>query len=360
MVGIVTTGHDVADARLHRTVAALQRAGAEVWVRGLGDAAKGPSGAKVTTASRSGKATRLLRALVWPWQGRADVLLTIDPDTALSARLATRFRGRRWVADVHEDYRELLRDRAWVPRPLLGLLRGGVSVLNSVISRADLVLAADVHLPPRARNRYVMRNEPDVTVLPAMPAEEVEMEHPRALYIGDNRTSRGLRVMVEAVAATAGDETPWALDLVGPIASRDKDWFTIRMRRPDARHIRFHDRQPPREAWRLADGASVGLCLLEDTPAFRDAMPSKVYEYLAMGLPTIATPLPRVVQLLEGEEAGVIVRDAAETTAALRRFAGDDQFRWQLVTGARVAGERLRYRPSTYDEAAGRIAQLVR
>lgn len=360
MVGIVTTGHDVADARLHRTVAALRRAGAEVWVHGLGDPAKGPVDAKVTTSPRTGRFKRYLRSLTWPWKGRADILLTIDPDTAPAARLATRLRGGRWVADVHEDYRELVRDRSWVRPAMLAFVRSFVSFLNRVIARADLVLVADEHVPPRdAKNRFVMRNEPDVTVLPPMPAEAPGTEAPRALYIGDNRTSRGLRVMIEAVAATADDEVPWRLDLVGPVARSDRDWFDARLREPDARLITFHDRQPPRDAWRLASHASVGMCLLSDTAAFREAMPSKVYEYLAMGLPTIATPLPRVRQLLEDEEAGIIVEDADATTAALRRFVGDDQFRWHLITGARVAGERLRYRPSPYDEAARRIVELA-
>lgn len=329
-----------------------------MWVHGLGDPAKGPAGAKVTTAPRAGNARRLLRAFTWPWKGRADLLITIDPDTAPAAWLSTRLRRRRWVADVHEDYRELLRDRAWVPGLLLAPLRALVSCLNRLISSADLVLVADEHVPPRCSRRYVMRNEPDVTVLPPMPPvpEQIVGDfEPRALYIGDNRTTRGLRTMVEAVAATVDDEYPWHLDLVGPVAPADRDWFESRLRRPDTRNISFHDRQPPREAWRLASRASIGMCLLANTPAFRDAMPSKVYEYLAMGLPTLATPLPRVRALLEDAEAGMIASDAGETTDALRRFVGDDQLRWHLINGARVTGERLRYQPSTYDEAARRI-----
>lgn len=283
------------------------------------------------------------------------MLITIDPDTSLTAWL----RPGRWVADVHEDYRELLRDRSWVPAPLLRVLRAAVSALNWMISRADLVLVADDHVPPMAPRRYVMRNEPDVTVLPAMPAHTSERSAPfTAIYIGDNRESRGLKTMVEAVAGTADDEGFWRLDLVGPVAAGDREWFEERMSRPDARHVTFHDRLPPAEAWRIAERADVGLCLLADTPAFRDAMPSKVYEYLAMGLPTLATPLPRVQALLDEVGAGMIVGSATAATDALRRFATDDAERARLVANARAAGQALRDKPSTYDEAARRIAAL--
>lgn len=349
-MAIVSTGHDVADARLHRTVGALRRAGCQVEVRAL------------TEQLAAGKLTRALRALIWPWQMRCDVLVTIDPDTALSAWLSAKLLRRRWVADVHEDYRELLRDRAWVPGPLLAVLRAAVSGLNRLITRADLVLVADEHVPPRhAPRRFVMRNVPDVTLLPAMPEPAPSGSNPawRAAYIGDNRTTRGLRDMVEAIAATVEDDNAWALDLVGPVAAADRAWLDARLTEPDARNITWHGRQPPAESWRIAAGASVGLCLLADTPAFRDAMPSKVYEYLAMGMPTLATPLPRVRELLEGTGAGTVVDGVPATVAELRRFASDAAHRATLLSNARTAGEGLRQRPSPYDEAARRIAALA-
>ena len=411
MVAIVSTGHDAADARLHRTVAALQRAGCDVHVRALsrvpsareeraGVSSRVPSareeraGVSRDLALPTGKLRRGLRALVWPWQARCDVLITIDPDTALSAWASSKVLRRRWVADVHEDYRELLRDRAWVPKPLLAVLRGAVSVLNWIITRADLVLVADEHVPPReAANRFVMRNVPDVTLLPPMPSLDtpsfvphegtrdpggsgsewpardervyrgkraVTRDELRAVYVGDLRTSRGLRDMVEAIAATVDDATPWRLDLVGRVAAADRDWFDERLARPDARLIRWHGMLPPTQSWQIAGGADVGLCLLADTPAFRDAMPSKVYEYLAMGMPTVATPLPRVRELVEDTGAGVIVDGVPATVEALRRFAADSEHRATLVANARAAGEELRERPSPYDEAARRVAALTR
>ena len=88
-VSIVTTGHDVADARLHREAAALLRAGLVVEVLGLGDPSAGPKGASVRAAPRTGMLRRTARALVWPWRASGRVLLTIDPETVPSALLAT-------------------------------------------------------------------------------------------------------------------------------------------------------------------------------------------------------------------------------------------------------------------------------
>lgn len=340
-------------------MAALLRAGADVEVHGLGDASLGPAGCRVHAAPRSGKLGRLARALSWPFRPRADVLVTIDPDTSLSAWLAARLRRRRWVADVHEDYAALLKDRGWVPKPLLRPLQGAVGLLNRLIQRADLVLVADEHVPPRtARNRLVMRNEPDFTLLPELgePADDAPW---RAVYIGDNRTSRGLRTMVEAVAATSGDPEPWHLDIVGPVAAADQGWFESRLAEPDCAHVVAHGRQEPKRSWEIADGADVGFCLLANTPAFSEAMPSKIYEYLACGLPTIATPLPRVAELLHRTGAGVVVDSVDETALALRRFVADRGFRDHLRAAAHEAGEVARARRNTYDDAATRILALT-
>lgn len=307
---------------------------------------------------RGGKFKRLGRALVWPFHAQGDVLLTIDPDTALAAYLSSRLLGRHWVADVHEEYADLLQDRDWVPRWALRLLQHAVGFLNRIITRADLVLVADEHVSPREiTHRFVMRNEADLTMLPAI--RETEAEEFRALYIGDNRESRGLMMMVEAVAATADDASPWHLDIVGPMAGKDLDWFEQRCTRADARNIHFHDRRPPAQAWQFAETASVGLCLLQDTPAFHDAMPSKVYEYQACGLPIIATALPRVVEFFQDSPGGVIVDTADDVTQALRRFAKDAGYRQRLIHDARTAGVLSRSKPNVYDRAARAIAAVA-
>jgi len=337
----------------------LRRAGLTVEILGLGDPAGGPAGATIRTAPRQGAAVRAMRALLWPWRLRTPVLLTIDPDTAPMAWLSRRLRRGAWVADVHEDYRALLTDRPWVPGPLLRVLQGTVGLLTRIIAAADLVLAADDHVPPRtAPRRMLLRNEPDLSLLPPIRRDRAEGQY-RALYIGDNRRTRGLQAMIEAVAATVSDPHPWALDLVGAVAPADRSWLETRLTDDDCRHVSFHDRLPPAEAWRLAERADVGFCLLDDTPAFRDAMPSKVYEYQACGLPTVATPLPRVAALLAGTGAGVVVSGHDETVAALRRFATDEAYRGELVAAARAAGTEARERPNPYDDVAAAVAALA-
>ncbi len=307
--------------------------------------------------------TRALRAVRLPWTARGRVLLLIDPDTVPSALLARRLRGRPVVADVHEDYAALLHDRSWVPRGLLGVLSWLTGRCVGLAGRADLTVVADDHVPPRqgaTRSRLVVRNLPDLSMLPDLPKPQAsgdlagKTQH--ALYVGDLRASRGLDDMLHAVAAAPG----WHLDLVGPVSPAERERVHALVGPELAGRLTWHGRLPPRQAWQLAAGASVGLALLEDTPAFRDAVPTKVYEYLACGLAVLASPLPRVAELLKVSGGGRIVLDGAEAGRVLREWAGEGQagLLMHREAGLRWARAELRG-PSPYQQLATEVRMVV-
>lgn len=357
-ISLIAPGHDAGDARLFRLVVAMTRLGWDVEYRALGRREAAPPVSRLWTAPRKSMCRRAVRALTWVWSARGEVLLTADLDSAPMAWFVSRLRGQTWVVDVAEDFLPLLDDRAWVPRRLRPALRAIVRLLNWVCSRADLTIVADDHVRPlTARHRFVMRNTADLSLLPD-PRPTTAPLRRHAVYVGDLRESRGLRTMVEAVAATAGDDEPWALDLVGPMNTSDHDWFVTRAG-ADTKHITWLGRLNPQQSWDIAVRADVGLCLLEDTPAFQLAMPSKMYEYLACGLPVIATPLPRVAALIDDSRAGVLVTDVEDTTAALRRFAADADHRRQLIEQADLWGRVTRAAASPYDEAARLIGEVA-
>lgn len=339
-VSVLTTGHDVADARLHRLVNVLaQGEGLTVEVHGLGVALDGPPEAEVQSHPRWGMGRRAVDALLLPWRSRGRVVLVLDPDLFLPTLLrrffarwpSSRAAGRHVVVDVHEDYSRALADRNWARGARLAFARSLVAASTSAASRADLTVVADDHLPPfRAAHRLVVRNLPLRNLLPAPgpPASGC-----RALYVGDVRLSRGLRMMLSVLESCPD----WTLDVVGPVATADREWLTQwRATSPARDRVRFHGRRPPREAWRFATGAWAGLCMLQPTPAFVAALPTKVLEYLACGLAVVTTPLPRTAALVRDTETGVVVDDVQAAVAVLQRWASDPS----AVLAHQQAGQR--------------------
>ena len=335
-------------------MAAFRRAGLTVEVLGLGDPASGPSDAHVRTRSRRGAAGRAGDAITRPWQARGRVLVVLDPDAVPAARLAGVVLRRPVVVDVHEDYAALADDRRWSTGVVAPFVRGALAGVTRLARGADLTVVADEQVPPfTARQRLVVRNLPDTSMLPAPSPRDAA---PRALYVGDVRRSRGLFAMLDALAAAPS----WTLDVVGPVSTTDQPeldaWLVSS---PAASRVRFHGRKPPAEAWALARGAWAGLSLLEPTPAFTAAVPSKVYEYLACGLACLVSPLPRQAALVAEAGAGSAVAGAAEAAVVLEAWAADPSVTERLGTSGRDYYER-ELGESAYDDLAAHVAALVR
>lgn len=353
-VVILSSGHDVADARLHKITGALLRKGLRVEVCGLGAAAAGPPGARVRARARGSMADRAWQALTLPWRFGRPVMITLDPDLVPMAVVAARLRRTRLVVDVHEDYLRLLSDRSWARGVTGSIATGVVRVSNRLAARADLTVVADGHIPPqRARRRIVVENMPDLDLLPPPGRRDAT---PRAIYIGDLRASRGLFDMLDAVAAAPG----WRLELIGPVAAADVDAVHTRLEQDDlAGRVSLTGRLPPAEAWKRAEGAWAGLVFLRETPAFREAIPTKLYEYLATGLPVLTTRLPRQVEMIELTGAGVVIDDAADAAATLRRWTDDpsvlDDYR-----GRAIAWGEAHLKASPYDALADAVVELSR
>lgn len=347
----------MADARLHRVVAACQRAGLSVEVMGLGSSADGPDGIVLHTRERGSLARRGGAAFDMARTARGRVLLALDPDSILTCLAIGRLRRRQVVADVHEDYLSLLHDRSWASGPVGRLATTGVKFATWAASRADLTVVADAHVPPlRARDRLVVRNLPDLTMLPGPSPRD---QTPRALYVGDVRGSRGLWRMLDVLE----EAVAWHLDVVGPIAPSDLEEAQRRVARPGlVGRVRFHGRMPPERAWAFARGAWCGFVMLEDTPAFREAVPSKLYEYLACGLGVLGTDLPRLREMVEDLGAGRVVDNGP---GSVRQAVGQLQ-RWaerpaelDLCRANAAAWTADNASGSDYDALAKRLATLA-
>jgi len=291
------------------------------------------------------------------------VLLVLDPDLVLPALVRRWLAGRRGgagagsvlVADVHEDYAKALLDRSWARGPRMVAGRFLVASAVRATARADVTLVADEHLPPRRpRSRLVVRNVP---LLDMLPVPEAPDPVPRALYVGDVRRSRGLQMMLAVLEACPD----WSLDVVGPVAAADQEWLARwRATSPARDRVTFHGRRPPREAWQLARGAWAGLCLLEPTPAFVGALPSKILEYLACGLPVVTTPLPRAAALVADTGAGAVAADVEAAAAALQGWSQRPaELLAQQAAARHWAGENLA--PSgAYGEFSETMVRLAR
>ena len=306
-ISIISSGANLADARLHRLTRALLRAGLAVEIFAPGDVKDAPAAIiRNPLLGDSWRNTSLLaryyRSRIFVLRSRGRVIYAISPESVAPAFGLAKLLRKKFAVDFFEASSDT-KSALWFAK------------------RADLTTVADVQVPPfDARNRLVVRNLPDASLLTQSGERSAT---PRAIYIGDLRKSRGLHAMLDA-AAIAQD---WEFDFVGGVATTDQDfvdrWFA---QNPSATsRVRFHGRLAPAQSWKLAEGAWVGLSLLESTPAFIEAVPSKLYEYMSVGVATISTPLPRCIEIIESSKSGAIAATGAEVAERLYRWQNNPE-----------------------------------
>lgn len=273
--------------------------------------------------------------------------------------LLLRLTGRPVVYDVHEDYAQAAGVRDWIPGParrLLAALYGGVAALAR---RCFTVIIAE---------RYYARSFPGaVEVLNYARTEEfagldaiarTAPPHPRALYTGSVTASRGGRHHARLLAHLPAEAE---VALVGVCPEPDLARDLLIQSQEDPRLIlRTAERWVPRQTIVEAYGEAwtCGLALFPDTPHYREKELTKFFEYMAAGLPIVASGFPVWRRLIEGEGVGICV-DPEDAAAAARAVLWlqehSDEARAMGERGRRAVAERF-----NWASQAVRLVELYR
>lgn len=69
----------------------------------------------------------------------------------------------------------------------------------------------------------------------------------------------------------------------------------------------------------------VGLAVLEPIPNYVDSYPTKIFEYMSMGIPSIVSDFPLYRDIIEKYQCGILVNplDAGSIAGAIMRLMDD-------------------------------------
>jgi Glycosyl transferases group 1 len=225
-----------------------------------------------------------------------------------------------------------LDDAVFEPDPMLAAkgrlarwLYGPQQTLR-LLHRADAVVVSTPELA-----EMLPRGAPQPTILPTVPDPGryavVQHHDERPVVIGWAGTVGGLEFL-DPLAPVLERMTREGLARIEVVCSVPwREWASFR-------------------PWRLEEETSVltdfaiGVMPLPDTPYTRAKAGFKLLQYMAAGLPVVASPIGINPELVRESQAGLLADDVGEWEAALRELAQDVELRREMGRRGRAFVER--------------------
>jgi len=225
---------------------------------------------------------------------RADVYHLHEPEL-IPLVVALKATRARVVYDAHEE--TPLEVRALHPdRPLFGkaLSVGWRSAERLVGATADAVVAATPSIATRfpRRKTVLVRNFPTAEEAASFVGGPHAERALNVVYLGGVTAIRGAGEMAAAIERVP---EPARLVVAGPVDAALHFGPRVELR----------GSLPREEVAALLRGARVGLLVLHPVEAHLESLPIKLFEYMAAGIPVVASDFPLWRQLIGG--AGVLV-----------------------------------------------------
>lgn len=237
---------------------------------------------------------------------RFGILHFHDPEL-IPVGLVAKAMGFRVIYDVHEDVPRQLKGRDDIVVGLRQVLAFCAGVSEWIAARfLDEIVCATPSIASRfpAKKTTIVQNFPIVAELTAVEAVPYAERRQRFVYIGCITRMRGVWEMVEAVRGPKS-ESRLELSLAGPFSPKLLHQEIESL--PEEANTTYHGLLGRSQVADLLATARAGLVIFHEAPNHVNGQPNKLFEYMSVGLPVIASDFPLWREFVAGAECGLLV-----------------------------------------------------
>lgn len=276
---------------------------------------------------------------------KADLYHFHDPEL-IPVGLIMKAKGYRVIYDVHEDVPTQIKSKEWIHPAFKGFFSGLAAAAELVGSRFfDGIVAATPHIANHfpGKKTVVVQNFPILNESPEIAATPYREREPILAYVGVVSHLRGVREMVEALGMIPNGQEV-RLDVAGSFYPADLRYQVEKLR--GWSRVVFLGWQPRREVAVLLARARIGLALLHPTKAYLESYPTKLFEYMAAGIPVISSDFPLWKEIVAEANCGMVVdpKDPSKIADAISwMLAHEDEAEAMGRRGQRAVQERYNW-----------------
>jgi glycosyltransferase involved in cell wall biosynthesis len=322
-VCLLSTVHPPFDTRIfHKQAKTLAQAGYEVVLIAQHDRDEMVDGVKIVALPKPRNRFARIFGLTWrafhlALRERAEVYHFHDPELLPIGVLLRIFTRAKVIYDVHENVPKQILNKFWLPP----WSRKPLALAYKLVERFCLpfidviVIAEDSYIENyRGRNNVVaIRNYPIIAPL-THGSRNMAWAEPRSgfrlVYVGGVSKLRGALELIEAMKIlTTKGYKDLTLSIIGPVTpTQFGEEITLLLRQYDLEaRVQIPGPIPHEEVFDVLVRSHIGLAVLHPDPNYVDSLPTKIFEYMAAGLPVVVSNFPLWKEIVEGNRCGITV-----------------------------------------------------
>jgi glycosyltransferase involved in cell wall biosynthesis len=231
-----------------------------------------------------------------------------DPEL-IPCGLLLRLFGKKVIFDIHENVAEDIFDKPWIPNKKL--LFAIFSYFEKKAVRRFKIFLAEKSYEKRYKSMNadysVVLNYCDTRFFKPF-SQSVNRQTNRIFYIGILLESRGIQQIAEAIYILKQKGVTVHFDVVGELySSLQLQLRALPFWNEVSSQIHFHGRLPLEEGYEISRNAAAGMCIIQPMNNSVGSYPTKMFEYMSIGLPQIISNFPLYKSVVETHHCGLCV-----------------------------------------------------
>lgn len=245
-----------------------------------------------------------------------------DPEL-LTIALSLKSGGAKVIYDSHEDVPRSIMSRDWIPVPMRRVVSKCFELFENFVARR---LACVVGATPFIAERFLSAGCSAVAINNFPLSSEIldapvsRAPKPVICFLGGVTLVRGVREIIIALEALQTK-----MILAGPFDSAGTRKELEQL--PGWRNVDYLGNLERKLAVEAMNTAMVGMICYLPEPNHVNAFPNKLFEYMAAGLPVIASDFPLWRDIVNGAQCGVCVNpvDPEHIREAIAQMISDPE-----------------------------------